>query len=94
MSCSCECAGVVTDVGADVRGLKPGDRVVAMAPGSFASYERLPHWAVCKLQDEEGYTVTQIPNRPLNDYTLIHRVDCVDNPNSILNGFVCIKVPG
>ena len=52
-SCSCECAGEVTGIGADVTDLRPGDRVLAMAPGHFATYERFPQWAVCKLQDNE-----------------------------------------
>ncbi|KAJ5356106.1 Acyl transferase/acyl hydrolase/lysophospholipase [Penicillium concentricum] len=57
-SCSCECAGVITAVGANVSEFKTGDRVVAMAPGHFATVERFPHWAVCKLSDEEDFTTT------------------------------------
>ena len=55
-SCSCECAGVVVNVGSEVKDLQPGDRVVAMAPGHFATHEQLPRWAVCKLQDDEDFT--------------------------------------
>ena len=33
-----ECAGVVTEVGEGVRWFHPGDAVLAMAPGSFASH--------------------------------------------------------
>ncbi|KAL1863752.1 putative secondary metabolism biosynthetic enzyme [Paecilomyces lecythidis] len=55
-SCSCECAGVVTAVGDGVSGLRPGDRVVAMGPGHFATVERLPQWAVQKLLDNEEFT--------------------------------------
>src|SRR5262249_54090647 len=33
-----ECAGHVVRVGAGVRGFRPGDEVVAIAPGSFASH--------------------------------------------------------
>ncbi|KAJ5817603.1 Acyl transferase/acyl hydrolase/lysophospholipase [Penicillium robsamsonii] len=55
-SCSCECAGVITAVGESVSEFKAGDRVVAMAPGHFATVERFPHWAVCKLSDEEDFT--------------------------------------
>ncbi|PYI29622.1 polyketide synthase [Aspergillus indologenus CBS 114.80] len=57
-SCSCECAGVVTAVGDNVSEFKAGDRVVAMAPGHFATVERFPHWAVSKLRDEEDFTTT------------------------------------
>ncbi|PYH84784.1 KR-domain-containing protein [Aspergillus uvarum CBS 121591] len=57
-SCSCECAGVVTAAGDNVSEFKAGDRVVAMAPGHFATVERFPHWAVSKLRDEEDFTTT------------------------------------
>ena len=33
-----ECSGEVEAVGSDVRGIKPGDRVMASAPGGFAEY--------------------------------------------------------
>jgi NADPH:quinone reductase-like Zn-dependent oxidoreductase/RimJ/RimL family protein N-acetyltransferase len=33
-----ECSGEVEAVGSDVRGVKPGDRVMASAPGGFAEY--------------------------------------------------------
>ncbi|OTA96139.1 hypothetical protein M434DRAFT_28226 [Hypoxylon sp. CO27-5] len=56
VSCSCECAGLVVNVGSDVFGLKPGDRVVALAPGHFSTHERLPQWALCKLEDNEDFT--------------------------------------
>ncbi|KAJ5807079.1 Acyl transferase/acyl hydrolase/lysophospholipase [Penicillium riverlandense] len=57
-SCSCECAGFITAVGDNVSDFKTGDRVVAMAPGHFATVERFPHWAVCKLTDDEDFTTT------------------------------------
>ncbi|KUM56794.1 hypothetical protein ACN42_g10406 [Penicillium freii] len=59
-SCSCECAGVITAVGDNVSELKTGDRVVAMAPGHFATLERFPNWAVCKMSDEEDFTTILI----------------------------------
>lgn len=55
-SCSCECAGIIINMGSYVVGLQPGDRAVAMAPGHFASRERLPQWAVCKLEHNEDFT--------------------------------------
>jgi len=33
-----ECSGEVEAVGSDVDGIKPGDRVMASAPGGFAEY--------------------------------------------------------
>jgi NADPH:quinone reductase len=33
-----ECSGEIEAVGSDVRGIKPGDRVMASAPGGFAEY--------------------------------------------------------
>ncbi|KAL8901562.1 MAG: hypothetical protein Q9207_005141 [Kuettlingeria erythrocarpa] len=52
---SLECAGLVSRVGSGVSSLKPGDRVVCMAPGHFSSLEAFPEWACAKLQDHEEY---------------------------------------
>ncbi|RAO74337.1 uncharacterized protein BHQ10_010349 [Talaromyces amestolkiae] len=52
-TCSCECSGVVTAIGESVSNFQVGDRVVVMAPGHFATYERFPEWAVCTLEDKE-----------------------------------------
>ncbi|GLK70110.1 SDR family NAD(P)-dependent oxidoreductase [Ancylobacter dichloromethanicus] len=41
-----ECAGTVARVGADVTGLRPGDAVVAFAPGAFATHVTVPAAAV------------------------------------------------
>ncbi|KAK8030030.1 polyketide synthase [Apiospora rasikravindrae] len=75
VSCSCECAGLVLSVGSDVTHLRPGDRVVAMAPGHFATHERLPHWALCKLEEDESYveasTIPIVFSTAI--YGLIHR---------------------
>lgn len=57
-SCSCECAGVVTSVGSSISDLQPGDRVVAMAPGSFATVDRFPRWAIHPLLSEEDPAVS------------------------------------
>jgi NADPH2:quinone reductase len=37
-----ECAGEIERVGADVRGFKPGDRVMCSGGGGFAEYARIP----------------------------------------------------
>jgi NADPH:quinone reductase len=53
-----EAAGVVDAVGADVDGLRPGDRVVyALQPGSYAEYAALPAWKLVRIPD--GITTEQ-----------------------------------
>lgn len=59
-TCSCECAGVVTQLGKGISDLSLGDRIVVMAPGHFATYDRVPRWAVTKLRDHELYTASDI----------------------------------
>lgn len=54
---SSECAGIVTKVGTDVAAFKPGDRVVVMAPGHFATVEAFPEWTCEKLRDNEDFNV-------------------------------------
>ena len=54
---SLECAGVITRIGSKVSTLQPGDRVVVMAPGHFATLESFPEWACEKLMDSEEYNV-------------------------------------
>ncbi|KAI1769842.1 KR domain-containing protein [Hypoxylon cercidicola] len=62
LSCSCECAGVIVNIGSNTTNFKLGDRVVAMAPGHFATHERISEWAVCKLEDNEDFaTASSIP---------------------------------
>ncbi|KAG9258509.1 polyketide synthase [Emericellopsis atlantica] len=46
-----ECSGVVTKVGSGVQDLQPGDRVCAIAEGSFASLIRCRATSVAKLND-------------------------------------------
>lgn len=58
VSCSCEFSGVVTRTGSDVRHLAVGDRVVAMAPGRYRTYETVPEWACVKLQSDEEFEVS------------------------------------
>ena len=54
---SSECAGFVTRVGSDATAFKPGDRVVVMAPGHFATIEAFPQWTCEKLRDNEDFNV-------------------------------------
>jgi NADPH2:quinone reductase len=46
-----EAAGVVAAVGAEVRGVKPGDRVVARAAGAYAGARNLPAAELVRLPD-------------------------------------------
>ncbi|KAI1206598.1 polyketide synthase [Annulohypoxylon truncatum] len=77
VSCSCECAGLVVNVGSTVTNFKPGDRVVAMAPGHFATHERLPQWAVCKLEDDMDFTTASTIPIVFSTviYGLVHRAN-------------------
>jgi NADPH:quinone reductase len=53
-----EAAGVVDAVGANVDGLRPGDRMVyALQPGSYAEYAVLPAWKLVRIPD--GITTEQ-----------------------------------
>lgn len=47
-----ECAGVVRETGSDVVGLRPGDRVMALAPAALASHVVTPQHAVVPLPAE------------------------------------------
>ena len=56
-TCQLECAGTIEQVGADVTEFAVGDRVVAMAPTHFQTYQTLPQWACHKLADTESFDV-------------------------------------
>lgn len=46
-----ECAGTVARVGADIADLRPGDPVLAFAPGAFATHVTVPAAAVLRAPD-------------------------------------------
>lgn len=69
-TCQLECAGTVVAVGSAVTDFRAGDRVVAMAPSYFGSYQTLPQWACHKLADTEGFDVAA--TLPLVFATAIH----------------------
>ncbi|KAJ5952075.1 uncharacterized protein N7479_010488 [Penicillium vulpinum] len=56
-TCQLECAGTVEQVGSAVTDFAPGDRVVAMAPAHFQTYQTVPEWACHKLTDTESFDV-------------------------------------
>ena len=76
-TCSSECAGVVTNVGVNVANFQPGDRVVVMAPGHFATLEAFPEWACEKLDDAEDFSaVSTLPTAFATAlYALEHRAN-------------------
>ncbi|KAK4222721.1 acyl transferase/acyl hydrolase/lysophospholipase [Podospora fimiseda] len=61
-TCQLECAGTVVQVGSNVTNFAPGDRVVAMAPSHFQTYQTLPEWACHKLLLSENFnTAATLP---------------------------------
>ncbi|KAK9782215.1 putative polyketide synthase [Seiridium cardinale] len=61
-TCTSQYAGVITRVGTDVKTLVPGDRVVAMARGYFATREHAAESACHKLNDDEDFnTMASLP---------------------------------
>lgn len=69
-----ECSGVVTQVGSNVIHVKPGDRVCAIAEGSFASYIRCHESTVSAIDDSLSFeTASTIPVIwSTAHYSLIH----------------------
>jgi hypothetical protein len=51
--------GVVRRVGKNVAELRPGDRVVIMAPCQLSTRQRVPEWACSLLRQEEKFDVSQ-----------------------------------
>ncbi|KAJ5672571.1 polyketide synthase [Penicillium longicatenatum] len=61
-TCTLEYSGIVERVGAEVKDLHVGDRVVVMAPGHFKSSEIVPEWACKKLKSDEDFaTMCTLP---------------------------------
>ena len=67
---SSEYAGTVTAVGAEVSGLKVGDRVYGLGKGQFGNYTRVPAIFASKLQP--GDDVIQMASMPLAYLTAIY----------------------
>ncbi|KAI1439039.1 reducing type I polyketide synthase 10 [Xylaria sp. CBS 124048] len=56
-TCQLECAGTVVQVGSAVTNFAVGDRVVAMAPMHFQTYQNLPSWACHKLNESDSFDI-------------------------------------
>ncbi|KAL9037595.1 MAG: hypothetical protein Q9214_005633 [Letrouitia sp. 1 TL-2023] len=54
-TCSLEYTGIVRSVGLSVKTLRPGDRVVVMAPHHFQLVGRAPSWACVKMEEGEDF---------------------------------------
>ena len=69
-----ECAGTIVRTGPDVEGLTVGDRVLAFAPGAFASHLIVKSFAVSKLPSQLSFEgATTLPVAFLTAYySLIH----------------------
>ncbi|WP_315837022.1 quinone oxidoreductase [Bradyrhizobium prioriisuperbiae] len=82
-----EAVGVVTAVGADVIGLRAGDRIVyAGAPvGAYTSERNLPAWRGVKLPDGlSDEAVASVFMKGMTAYMLLHRIYPVGRGTTIL----------
>ncbi|KAH6656006.1 hypothetical protein BKA67DRAFT_515368 [Truncatella angustata] len=84
-SSSSQFTGVVTAIGTNVTSLAPGDRVVVLAPGRFATTEQVPDWACQKLVEGEDLTiVSSIPVPFITALYAIHHQAHLENGDSVL----------
>ncbi|ORY71434.1 putative polyketide synthase [Pseudomassariella vexata] len=103
-TCTSQYAGVITRVGTDVKTLVPGDRVVSMARGYFATHEHAAESACHKLNDDEDFkTMASLP-LPLSTaiYAIHDRarleanesilVVCDSNENDAVAEFAAIRI--
>jgi NADPH2:quinone reductase len=68
-----ECAGEVVEVGSDVRGVKPGDRVMCSAPATYAEYA-LADWGRVHTIPANNMTFTQAATLPVALQTMHNAV--------------------
>lgn len=52
-----------------------------MAPGYFATTERVPEWACCKLRDGEEYSVYRILSQSLSQFA--HHIQTVSTLSTV-----------
>ncbi len=81
-----EVAGVVTEIGQDVQGIKAGDRVTAMAiSGGFAEYATASAGALIPIPNDMSFAdATTIPLQGMTAYTLLKYNVVPYAPESIL----------
>ncbi|MFD7169417.1 SDR family NAD(P)-dependent oxidoreductase [Streptomyces violascens] len=68
-----ECAGIVTSVGPDVTGFRPGDRVYGLASASLASHTVTAHQALGHIP--EGMSFTEAATLPVAFSTVHYSLD-------------------
>lgn len=72
-----ECAGIITQVGKDVQGFAPGDKVFARLPtnniGAFAEYVATPATAIAHMP--QGLSFTEAASIPLTALTAYQALD-------------------
>ena len=80
-----EAAGVIEEVGDGVSGYKAGDRVAALANGSYAEYVRSPASMLIPLPDSIDFiTGAAFPLQALTAYHLIHTAYAVRSGDTVL----------
>lgn len=84
-TCQLECAGTVEEVGAAVTEFSVGDRVVAMAPTAFQTYQTLPRLACHKLEDGEDFdTCATLPVVYATALYALHHRACIRAGETVL----------
>jgi len=83
-----ECAGTVVRTGTDVEGLAVGDRVLAFAPGAFASHLVAKSFAVSKLPNQLSFEdATTLPVAFLTAYySLVHLARLEPGESVLIHG--------
>ncbi|KAF2233362.1 hypothetical protein EV356DRAFT_448529 [Viridothelium virens] len=67
---STECCGIISKVGAQVKELQPGDRVVGAVPGNFGNFVRAPAFTVQKVNKRDK--PEQMASLPVSYMTAVY----------------------
>jgi acyl transferase domain-containing protein/NADPH:quinone reductase-like Zn-dependent oxidoreductase/short-subunit dehydrogenase/acyl carrier protein len=81
----CECAGFVVGVGEGVNDLQLGDRVMALAPGSFSSFTTLRRDFVARIPEGLDFTTSAtVPVAFLTTHYGLHRLAAMKRGERVL----------